>query len=175
MLLSSAWLIGCTSLESHLSIEPYTQIKPMRDALEHLAESYCRKKRAALPVDSTRMPDYIFTTDGCTRSPDGSWSTCCIAHDIAYWCGGGEQDRKAADQELSHCMNEKLPPLGTLYYAVVRIGGVPWLPSPWRWGYGWARWPANYEENTSSPSVHELLDQLKVYQLIEGHFSSGQP
>ncbi|MGZ8224663.1 MAG: hypothetical protein ACXWTE_05965, partial [Methylobacter sp.] len=73
--------MGCTTLESRLSIEPYTKNKPMRNALEQVAEEYCRQKRAGSnPAGAEMQPDFIFTTDGCSRWPDDSWVACCIAH-----------------------------------------------------------------------------------------------
>jgi hypothetical protein len=160
---------GCTSLESRLSIEPYTKNKPMRNALEDIAEAYCREKRAG---GAGALPDFIFTTDGCSRWPDDGWVACCIAHDIAYWCGGSDQDRLDADRELMRCVNGRTDSLGGILYAGVRLGGLPWLPTPWRWGYGWDNWPAGYEK-TQSPPVHKLLEALDVYKTIERHLQES--
>ena len=52
-------------------------------------------------------------------------------------------------------------------YAVVDIGGHPWLPTPWRWGYGWDDWPKNYEKSGTSLSAKELIDKLKIYETVE--------
>jgi len=47
-----------------------------------------------------------FTTDGCSLFPDRSitgasdWCDCCLAHDLAYWRGGTEEDRLKADRGL---------------------------------------------------------------------------
>ncbi len=158
-----------------MSIEPYTKNKSMRNALEQVAEAYCEEKRSAQLDESTRKPDYIFTTDGCSRWPDGSWGVCCIAHDISYWCGGSEQDRKDADQELMRCVNDYSPMMGAIVYAGVRIGGLPWLPAPWRWSYGWDQWPGSYEETHPSPSQRDLFEELKVYKLIEQHLFKNHP
>lgn len=38
-------LNACTSMESRLSIEPYIKDKQKRNAVEWMAERYCRKKR----------------------------------------------------------------------------------------------------------------------------------
>ena len=39
-------------------------------------------------------PSYPFTTDGCTLWPDGFWQSCCVEHDMAYWCGGSAEERR---------------------------------------------------------------------------------
>lgn len=168
-LLTSCLFTGCTSLESRLSIEPYTKNKPMRNALEGMAEAYCQEKRAP----PSAQPDFIFTTDGCSRWPDDSWVACCIAHDIAYWCGGSDQDRKNADQELMRCVNAKTQGIGHILYAGVRLGGIPWLPTPWRWGYGWDNWPAGYDKPQMSVPVKKLFDDLDVYKTIERHMQGS--
>jgi hypothetical protein len=168
-LLTSSLITGCTSLESRLSIEPYTKNKPMRNALEDVAEAYCREKHS----DSEARPDFIFTSDGCSRWPDDSWVACCIAHDIAYWCGGSEQDRKNADQELMRCVNADTQGMGNLLYAGVRIGGMPWWPTPWRWGYGWDNWPSDYEAPKPSPPLHKIYKAIKVYETIERHLQES--
>lgn len=83
------------------------------------------------------IPDYPFTSDNCTLSANGTWGHCCITHDVEYWCGGSFDARKHADQKLRTCMNEVVPLVGDIAYVAVRLGGSPYLPFPWRWGYGW--------------------------------------
>ena len=45
-----------------------------------------------------------FTTDGCSLFPDralvgrADWCDCCLAHDLAYWRGGTEEQRLTADR-----------------------------------------------------------------------------
>jgi len=85
-----------------------------------------------------------FTTDGCSWFPDGTfenhqlWRECCIEHDKAYWRGGTYKERQAADQQLAECVaSNGKPNLGTLMQAGVRVGGSPFWPTPFRWGYGW--------------------------------------
>lgn len=66
---------------------------------------------------------------------------CCVVHDFAYWCGGSDEQRAAADQAMRRClMALGHPRLSGWMYLGVRLGGHPWLPFPWRWGYGWD-WP----------------------------------
>jgi hypothetical protein len=56
------------------------------------------------------MPDFPFTTDGCSggmttvwkwiwRRPP-PWNELCVTHDRAYWAGGTVAARRAADRAL---------------------------------------------------------------------------
>ena len=103
---------------------------------------------ATLPllcVDHTVAELKPFVTDGCSMFPDGTpadqtrWQQCCITHDFAYYVGGPAALRDAADSALHECMlGASNSVLADLVYYGVRIGGTPVLPTPWRWGYGWA-------------------------------------
>jgi hypothetical protein len=86
-----------------------------------------------------------FTTDGCSAFPNGTlehkqlWLPCCTAHDVAYWQGGTYDERLVADEQLYQCVSK----LGELKIAElmltgVRFGGNPYLPTTFRWGYGWS-------------------------------------
>jgi len=85
-----------------------------------------------------------FTTDGCSDFPNGTpsqqslWLDCCVRHDLAYWKGGTEAERLAADRALQSCVaqagEEKI---AELMLAGVRVGGSPYYPTSYRWGYGW--------------------------------------
>lgn len=84
------------------------------------------------------LPPRPFTTDGCTLWPDGDWGSCCLEHDIAYWCGGTSAARQRADDALRACVETRQGEwFATMTYLGVRVGGGSWLPAPWRWGYGW--------------------------------------
>jgi hypothetical protein len=84
------------------------------------------------------LPPHAFKPDGCSCWPDGDWLECCVNHDLLYWIGGTREERKEADQELRKCVTEKGHPIvGQVMYLGVRIGGVWWLPTPFRWGFGW--------------------------------------
>jgi hypothetical protein len=92
-----------------------------------------------------------FTTDGCSSFPDGTirqdalWKYCCVVHDYSYWQGGSYEDRKMADQALQHCVAQVgEPEISRLMLAGVRVGGTPYLPTKFRWGYGWS-WPRGYK------------------------------
>jgi hypothetical protein len=66
-------------------------------------------------------------------------------------------------------VNKQVGFIGSLFYAGVRLGGAPWLPTPWRWGYGWEDWPHDYESLEHSPSVTQLLEDLHIEQKIQEH------
>lgn len=89
-----------------------------------------------------------FTTDGCSGAMSWfcrkilghppPWENCCIEHDLAYWRGGYWKDRWDADAQLYICVREGGHPVwAALIWIGVRIGGPPFFPTPWRWGYGW--------------------------------------
>lgn len=85
-----------------------------------------------------------FTTDGCSAFPDGTprqqslWLDCCIVHDLAYWMGGTYEERESADHALKRCVARiGEPEIAELMLAGVRVGGSPYFPTFYRWGYGW--------------------------------------
>ena len=82
------------------------------------------------------MPD-DFVSDGCSMFPDGDYRDCCVVHDKAYYFGGTRSERLAADNKLYQCVRSK----GHKYIAPtmwlgVRLGGVSFLPTTFRWGFG---------------------------------------
>jgi len=86
-----------------------------------------------------------FETDGCSAFVDGTpeqkelWLTCCTAHDLDYWMGGTRQQRKESDLRLQQCVtNLGQPTIAKAMLAGVRVGGSPYLPTTFRWGYGWS-------------------------------------
>lgn len=84
------------------------------------------------------LPPHEFISDGCSLWQDGDWLQCCVTHDLIYWAGGTRKERKTADQEMQKCVsNTGHPVMGKIMYLGVRIGGVYWLPTPYRWGFGW--------------------------------------
>lgn len=86
-----------------------------------------------------------FKSDGCSmfpdRSPNGEkdWSECCLEHDILYWQGGTRYDRFVADSLFRECVLEKTGDRhqAEIVFRAVRIGGSPYFPTWYRWGYGW--------------------------------------
>ncbi len=86
-----------------------------------------------------------FTSDGCSAFPDGTfeqeslWLKCCQRHDFDYWQGGTYQQRLASDNRLEMCVSQVgEPTIAALMLAGVRVGGTPYLPTSFRWGYGWS-------------------------------------
>jgi hypothetical protein len=114
-------------------------------------ERWARQAKDACVQRTGQAPPYGFTTDGCTLSPDGTWQSCCVAHDEIYWCGGSARDRARADEQLRACIVDNGGPrIAGLMYSVVRVFGNPWLPVYWRWGYGWP-WPRGYVGDPHAP------------------------
>jgi hypothetical protein len=86
----------------------------------------------------------LFQSYVCSSFPDGTftqqtlWLSCCIDHDRAYWKGGTSDEREEADKALSSCIkNVGEPDIANLMLAGVRVGGTPYLPTSFRWAYGW--------------------------------------
>lgn len=97
-----------------------------------------------------------FNSDGCSAFPDGTlshnelWLACCVAHDFAYWQGGTYQQRLDADLALEQCVaSVGEPNIALVMLAGVRVGGTPYLPTTFRWGYGWS-YPRFYQKLTST-------------------------
>lgn len=80
-----------------------------------------------------------FTTDGCSGPPlpyTAAQTLCCRSHDAAYWKGGTRKQRMEADHALSVCI-DKADGNGEIMEATVNMGGSPYWPTSYRWGYGW--------------------------------------
>ncbi|BBB30359.1 hypothetical protein [Neptunomonas japonica] len=97
-----------------------------------------------------------FTSDGCSAFPDGTfaqnelWLSCCTAHDYSYWQGGSYDERRIADQQLQQCVAKVgKPKIANLMLAGVRVGGSPYFPASFRWGYGWS-YPRLYKALTAA-------------------------
>ena len=109
-----------------------------------------------------------FTSDGCSVFPDGTleqsqlWLSCCTAHDLAYWQGGTAKERLIADEALQQCVaTVGEPEIAQLMLAGVRVGGTPYLPTSFRWGYGWP-YPRGYKALT----YNEKQQAIKLIALI---------
>ena len=78
------------------------------------------------------------------------WLSCCEKHDKAYWAGGTYQQRQQADLDLKECVTSVgKPSIAKLMLAGVRVGGSPYWPTSFRWGYGW-EFPKKYAELSSN-------------------------
>jgi len=123
-----------------------------------------------LPISALAEEIRPFTTDGCSSFPNGTfeqnqlWLSCCTAHDYQYWQGGTYEERLAADEELESCVAEVgEPEIAVLMLGGVRVGGSPYLPTRFRWGYGWP-YLRGYKELTESE-----LAQIKALESSEEH------
>jgi hypothetical protein len=109
-----------------------------------------------------------FTSDGCSIFPDGTlehknlWLACCTAHDYAYWQGGTAKQKQDADNALKQCVAKVgQPEIAELMLAGVKVGGNPYLPTPFRWGYGWP-YPQEYKALTDEQKQQvEAADPFK--------------
>ena len=133
-LLLVAAILGCA-----------TSREPPRPDWKDPAVATALAQRAVLACEERGQPkgppERPFHTDVCSSWPNGSWSDCCVEHDIVYWCGGSRAERREADRQLRACVAERVVGyrgrmLGRLMEAGAFAGGAPWLPTPWRWGYG---------------------------------------
>lgn len=118
-----------------------------------------------------------FTTDGCSAFPDGTtkhralWMSCCIAHDLSYWQGGTYAERLEADRELEQCVTQVgKPEIAKIMLAGVRVGGSPYYPMPYRWGYGWS-WPRGYGE-LSAVEKQQVSKKLQEFEILIQHLFS---
>lgn len=110
-----------------------------------------------------------FTTDGCSSFPDGTlqyrdlWLECCTQHDVAYWKGGTREERRQADNNLRMCVSSAgEPAIAQLMLAGVTVGGSPYWPTRFRWGYGWP-YPRGYKALSADEkaAVAELSPHLQ--------------
>lgn len=125
-----------------------------------------------------------FTSDGCSLFPDGTyeqnslWMECCIRHDIAYWQGGTRDQRLAADEALEACVSQVgEPEVARLMLAGVRIGGSPYFPTWYRWGYGWP-YKRGYAALTGEEKqqIKQEVQRLKlILQGLEQTLETAQP
>ena len=114
-----------------------------------------------------------FESDGCSAFPDGTyeekelWRSCCVVHDFAYWIGGSSEMREEADQALKTCVEGvDEPDVAKLMLAGVRVGGTPWLPTRFRWAYGWP-YLRGYKEVDEQEAL-QVADKVKAaLELLE--------
>jgi hypothetical protein len=105
------------------------------------------------------------------RVPDGTlaqqslWVNCCIRHDLAYWKGGTYEERLAADQALEACVARVgEPEIARLMLAGVRVGGAPYFPTSYRWGYGWP-YLRGYKALTDAER-QQVRDRLRILETM---------
>lgn len=112
-----------------------------------------------------------FTSDGCSAFPNGTfeqrelWLTCCQKHDFDYWKGGTFDERLASDKALRVCVAKVgQPQIALLMLAGVRVGGTPYLPTQFRWGYGWP-YPRDYGALTDDERKQVELLSTQVFMI----------
>tara|TARA_B100000508_G_scaffold54263_1_gene41963 strand:+ start:2309 stop:2752 length:444 start_codon:yes stop_codon:yes gene_type:complete len=99
-------------------------------------------------IEETRkdQPPLTFYQDGCTLFPDKilghDFRSACFAHDIRYWAGGSEAERKAADRALAteiKTTGSLGPVFAPLMFVGVRMFGDSFVTKAVgaHWGYGW--------------------------------------
>jgi len=106
-----------------------------------------------------------FTTDACSCYPEGpksdpkAWEHCCISHDSLYWKGGSRRERKTADSLLCDCvLKSGYPKRAKEIYRGTRFGGGAWLPTPWRWGYGWS-YGRGYKKVEATKTINAVKEK----------------
>lgn len=131
---------------------------------------YCLFILLIVSINSVAGELRPFTSDGCSSFPDGTptqqdlWLSCCEQHDYAYWKGGTYEERLLADERLQSCVAEVAEDeLALLMLAGVRVGGSPFLPTTFRWGYGWSC-PRYYDALTDSEKkqVEYFMNQPEI-------------
>ena len=89
---------------------------------------------------STQNVPTGFKSDGCSLFFNGDYLDCCVQHDLTYFKGGNWTQRWRADGQLRKCVAAKNgwwhKPASLVMWSGVRIGGAPFLPTPFRWGFG---------------------------------------
>ena len=128
-----------------------------------------------------------FTSDGCSSFPDGTlehqqlWLSCCTDHDKAYWQGGSYQQRLDADLTLKECvLSTGEPVIAELMLSGVRIGGSPYWPTNFRWGYGWS-YPHGYQSSNQGEqsmlltALISVIATLHIYFLVLEMFFWNKP
>ncbi len=90
--------------------------------------------------DEAKIIPADFKSDKCSLFPDCDYGDCCVEHDKTYYFGGTSKERWQADKKLYKCVRAKKgfhhKIIAPLMLIGVRIGGVSWLPTPFRWGFG---------------------------------------
>ncbi len=106
-------------------------------------------------TDSVRTMPPDFKSDGCTLFPDGNYCDCCVEHDKDYYFGGSRKERWRSDKRLYKCVRSRKGWQNKLIAPImlvgVRVGGVSFLPTPFRWGFGKTKRPAKTKKPKETP------------------------
>lgn len=116
----------------------------MKFVVKHLLVAIIACAVMSIPMSgqatpSTQLPP-DFKSDGCTLFPDFNYRDCCVAHDKLYYVGGTSKERWEADKQLYMCIKGKGGRINRMLAPAIwvgaRVGGVPFMPTPFRWGFG---------------------------------------
>lgn len=136
--IAAAAASACTPMRSKIP-PPYVLDDRQFSATELQSYATEQCKQALENTEGIEMPPHAFTTDGCSAWPESRVQSCCLEHDVAYWCGVGS--RREIDQIFRRCViKHSSKAYANVAYAGVRFGGGRFMPFPWRFGYG-HRWP----------------------------------
>jgi len=121
-----------------IGIERFT-LPPTTESMVSSAKEYG-------DANNKEIPPKTFKQDGCTLFPDkifsSDFSEACFKHDISYWYGGSEEEKRQADTQLK----EAAANAGTTGYLLqwpiyigVHFFGDTWLTKYFdaNWGFGW--------------------------------------
>lgn len=86
-----------------------------------------------------------FLTDYCTAYTEGTreqpdlWKHCCVEHDLYFWAGGSQEDRKKTDFRLKSCVEATgaVTQANLIYLAVSLGGSSPIRFRTKQWGHAW--------------------------------------
>ena len=97
-------------------------------------------QKTQTPANDAKKIPAEYRSDNCTFFPDCDYADCCVEHDRTYYLGGTSKERWQADKKLYKCVKAKKgfhhKIIAPIMFVGVRIGGVSWLPTPFRWGFG---------------------------------------
>jgi hypothetical protein len=138
----------------------YTVFSTSPKTTLEILESISKKESKDFYGKIENIPDFDpeLHSDGCSGGMSASysklttlhqqygkvlpWRDCCVIHDKAYYFGGSKTQKLAADQSLKECVADTIGEdnlgivLGELMDKTVTIGGLPYFPTSYRWGYG---------------------------------------
>gem|GEM_PF-3881904 len=94
-------------------------------------------------------------------------------HDYAYWKGGPDEERRAADSALGACIYRRTgdSALAVKVYRGTRAGGSSYFPTWYRWGYGW---PYGRQGVPDSVRARELARQGRVDRVATARKVCGE-
>ena len=123
-----------------MKLPPKNTIVPLKDVLK-LCDDYGLYNLKQKIINNP--PPKPFKSDGASGCP--AWLSrwiykAAFLHDLKYWMGGTKEERLQADREFEmdlikyHGLHLSV---AKGFYLAVRGGGTKYLPTSWRWGFGW--------------------------------------